>query len=405
MTDTELEHQARLWHVESTLDAEKTQHLQEALTLALPRARARRVGRQSALVLVAIGLPVSGITAVLVGGLVSRQPAQLELLLVLSASVPAQSAMLSLAQDGTVLGKIENQVKLWRPNHVQPELLIPPASVFPPTRFRPESFFSHEVIADGTLIGNISLHNGATWGVLYRQGQWLALPPLAGYASASCSNYSAQGPWGHSAKELVPPSKQAHVQPTLWRTGKPEPSSESLSPRCPLLVLDENAQGEQLVDGYKVLSDNNATTVALPSYRQGGKLQPSTTPLRIGKDRMLVGRMLKDDVPVGAIWLSPSTPPRPLWESASPLGHTCSSCEDIDDDGKVVGLMTSKLTGEPTPYLWKAGRYLDLQTLVPRRSGWKLLSASRVNGRFVIGEGTYQGKPARYRLTLPPGVP
>ncbi|MBB6050010.1 hypothetical protein [Armatimonas rosea] len=400
MTDTELEHQARLWHVESTLDAEKTQRLQEALTQALPRARARRVGRLGALVLVAVGLPVSGITAVLGGGLVPRQPAQLEPLLLLNPSVPAQSAMLSLAQDGTVLGKIENQMKLWRPSHTQPEPLVPPVSVFPPTRFRLKPFSPSGVIADDALVGTISLHNGVTWGVLYRHGQWLALPPLPGYASASCSTYSTQGPWGYSEKERVPPSKQAQVQPTLWRNGKPEPSSESLSPpRSPLSVLDENAQGEQLVDGspgYQVLSGNTTTAVALPS---------SATPLRIGKGRMLVGRMLKDDVPVGAIWLSPSTPPQTLWESASPLGHTCSSCEDIDDDGKVVGLMTSKLTGESTPYLWKAGRYLDLQTLVPRRSGWKLLSASRVNGRFVIGEGTYQGKPAHYRLTLPPGVP
>lgn len=420
MNDDELEKQARLWLVESTIDKTKSEALQETLTQAQPKASRRHLGKLGGLALIALALPVG----VVVSSLARPPLGRIERLQSAYIQTHANTAVtFGLLQDGSVVAQSSDPTEFWSAQSVSPVNLIPPESVFPKKRFKIESFGIHKIISDDTLLGSISLREGipgrvgtAYWGVLWQKGKWTALPPLSGFPTADASTYSPDGPLGVSTQYLSVPYTPAGTSPTpsspktarttLWRDGKPEelPWTDLM----PLTFRDRNGKGDVLVGEQsqcRVLSGTRVLPVALPLLDSSGKVDRDAIPKRIGKDSMLVGTMVKGDSPVGALWDSPTTPPHPLWETLSPYGYTCSYCEDIDDEGKVIGMMTHKITGESVPFVWKAGRYLDINTLLPKNSGWHLTSADRISGRFVIGQGTYQGKPALYRLTLPPGFP
>ncbi|WP_309720657.1 hypothetical protein [Armatimonas sp.] len=387
MTEEELERQARLWHVENTLADEKVQAVRTQLKAALPAARTRRRWQTGGIVALALtSVPLGGalVVALSVDPLVAQTRIEL---LQFPEDLQAINGF-ALATDGTVAGECAKtrgdeglggaafgkQYLMWPPGSSVAETLRVPGATLRGVR---------DFLPSGELVGLITQQDQCSRIVLWQQGKWQTLPPLPGYSSTfpkvgsnSLSVVSvSQGLIGYSATEKSP----RRLQATLWRNGNPEPLSKGFLQESPWA---NNTKGDFLLNTWKGI------------------------PRHIGDDKILIGELEREgkETTVG-LWTSPTAQPQPLWEQSSPISKFPFRYADLDAEGKVVGEMKNPLTGAITPFIWKAGRYRDLQTLLPPNSDWILQGAMRVAGRTVIGMGQYKGKPAVYRMTLPPGCP
>jgi probable HAF family extracellular repeat protein len=82
------------------------------------------------------------------------------------------------------------------------------------------------------------------------------------------------------------------------------------------------------------------------------------------------------------------------------LGGRSARAEDINEAGQIVGGSTLRGERMSHPFLWQNGQMLDLNTLLPKDSGWILVSATDINDRGQIcGMGVYRGKQHAFLLT------
>src|SRR5690606_36347049 len=83
-------------------------------------------------------------------------------------------------------------------------------------------------------------------------------------------------------------------------------------------------------------------------------------------------------------------------------GDTDSRALGINDLGQVVG--ASGAPGASRAFIWQAGRMMELNELLPRRTGWTLAEAADVNNDgTIVGTGLKDGQlPAV--LLKPPSV-
>ncbi len=97
-----------------------------------------------------------------------------------------------------------------------------------------------------------------------------------------------------------------------------------------------------------------------------------------------------------------------LWQGSRPRdlgrlrGDTGSLAAALNDAGQVVGESShiARVSLSSRAFLWKSGRMLDLNVLIPLHSGWQLASATGINGRGqIVGRGTNNGKPHGFLLT------
>ena len=429
MTDNELEKQAKLWHVESTLEPKKAAKLEERLQSALPKARTRRRWKQAGAALALTCLPVGGITALVFS---TNPKAQIESL----EEVPGQTQASFgsfyglLATDGRVVegnlynaGGVERGIYVWKPSSSRPEEIQLPKALFT-TQARLGSV--QTLLPDGGLLGTAVNRSYDPLGpFLFQRGQWSVLAPLPGYTSARAERMDPRGVVGRSVKYIfyqdarLGKSRKEETKPTLWRKGKPEPLPElpdaymfsSSNVEGNVLVTElSNPPGKKvkLASGRNqlfVLSGDQKIPISLEERDAQGRVLATAKPERLGSRGMILGTIDRGGVNWGALWTSPTAMPHPLWEPSFSFSPVCLTCEDADAEGKVVGNMQNPVTEAVTPYIWKDGRYFELQKLLPRSSGWELTSVGRVAGRFVLGNGLYRGAHATYRLTLPPGVP
>ena len=418
MTENELEKQAKLWHVESTLELKKVAKLEERLQSALPKARTRRRWKQAGAVLALTCLPVGGITALVFSTTPKAQIERLELV--------NPSGTFWLSPDGTVVHDhntvIEPPSRFQRGSSKRQSIQMPEAlfqaQIYPKHLGKPILQITG-ILPDGALLGNSLIQGSFTQTSLYRavflrSGRWQVLPPLPGYPSSKVAFALGADLVGKSIRFPATSHEAEKSQGTLWHEGKPQPFNwkRLINPRAPESLefevgfLGTNRNGETLLregHNYFVLSGAKIIPVVSqsPTDKQGAW---HAVPAHIGKSGMLVGNMEQGSIQ-GAIWTSPSATPQPLWDDSLPYSKSCLYCESVDEEGKVVGLMRDRLTDTQEPYIWRAGRYRALQSLIPHNSGWELLTATHVAGRFVLGKGRYRGVQATYRLTLPPGVP
>jgi probable HAF family extracellular repeat protein len=67
-------------------------------------------------------------------------------------------------------------------------------------------------------------------------------------------------------------------------------------------------------------------------------------------------------------------------------------CNTINDSGEVVGF-SFDATGNVTPFVWRDNRMTDLNTLIPKDSGWQLLFAQSLNDAGeIVGQGLIGGE-------------
>jgi probable HAF family extracellular repeat protein len=86
-----------------------------------------------------------------------------------------------------------------------------------------------------------------------------------------------------------------------------------------------------------------------------------------------------------------------------------SEAKDVNNAGEIVGY-AAKFFGSPTSggaaMLWRNGGAIDLNTLVPHRSGWVLQSAEGINDRGdIVGYGSYQGQTRAFMLVRATRLP
>lgn len=89
------------------------------------------------------------------------------------------------------------------------------------------------------------------------------------------------------------------------------------------------------------------------------------------------------------------------------LGGEDSHARDLNNLGQVVGTAgtgrSRTIAGGPVPteraFLWEKGKMLDLNTLIPRGSGWELVEAAAINDRGqIVGWGLYEGRQRPFLL-------
>lgn len=80
------------------------------------------------------------------------------------------------------------------------------------------------------------------------------------------------------------------------------------------------------------------------------------------------------------------------------LGGSFSDSGGINNRGQVVGNSTTA-AGQQHAYLWSKGRMTDLNGLIPRDSGWVLMTATGISGEgLIVGNGIIAGHTHAYLL-------
>jgi probable HAF family extracellular repeat protein len=87
-------------------------------------------------------------------------------------------------------------------------------------------------------------------------------------------------------------------------------------------------------------------------------------------------------------------------EDLGALGGTGSVAEAINDAGPIVGSYTGNRGGATRAFLYLDDTMYDLTSLIPARSGWRLMVAHGINeAGQIAGRGLFQGKPRVFLLT------
>jgi probable HAF family extracellular repeat protein len=81
---------------------------------------------------------------------------------------------------------------------------------------------------------------------------------------------------------------------------------------------------------------------------------------------------------------------------------TISNGLGINNAGQVVGSYSNSVTIVSHAYLYSAGQFTDLNSLIPPGSGWVLNSSAAINDAGqIVGDGTYNGQISQAYLLTP----
>lgn len=74
--------------------------------------------------------------------------------------------------------------------------------------------------------------------------------------------------------------------------------------------------------------------------------------------------------------------------------------KDVNNSGRIVGWSGGNVAPLQKAVMWVNGRMIDLNTRIPRRSGWVLWRANAINEEGqIVGEGRFNGRNRAFLLT------
>lgn len=142
-----------------------------------------------------------------------------------------------------------------------------------------------------------------------------------------------------------------------------------------------------------ILWDGGVTPIALPLPPGANTAHPSI----INDAGVIAGTAFFGTAVRGYYYDAAGTP-----VDMGSLGPSFTSTEvfDINSSYDAVGSAWSSTTFTLSPFLYRDGTMVDLNTLLPAGSGWVLTRAISINDLGeIIGTGTFNGSPSGFKLT------
>ena len=163
-------------------------------------------------------------------------------------------------------------------------------------------------------------------------------------------------------------------------------------------ALGLNNRGQVIGDSETSLNDKNThaflwqqgkMTGIQPAYHMGG----NSYGIDINKNGYVLGWIYSQDDEVSFIGKHNRIKLLP-----SPEGLRSFRARDINDRNVVVGNALDR-NNASRAVMWKNNKAIDLNSLIPKRSGWRLSEALGVNDQgHIVGYGTFKGKVNAFLL-------
>jgi uncharacterized membrane protein len=243
--------------------------------------------------------------------------------------------------------------------------------------------------SSGDVVGSVWNDKGNAQGGVWSQKTktFTALAPPQGCTQTVASGVAGEMIVGSSRNN----SGEIFV-PTLWKDGIPT-----------TLPLPQNHIGLATGGNIKraVIGEIFDGKKLSGVVWQGGKMQILnsldsvwTLPQAINIKGEIVGYAIHDKNYHAFYWSSASSKPVDLSPNAD-----MAFAFAMNSRAQVVGFMGKN---NPVATLWQNGKATNLNTLLPKNSGWVLITAKAISedGKIIVGIGEYKGKALAYRLKL-----
>ena len=250
---------------------------------------------------------------------------------------------------GTLILQRGSTVEAWKPysrgvlsqNGKVTRLGVLPGGIF--------SSGAEAINASGDIVG-YSATLGFGHAFLYSHGKMVDLGVPPRFDSSSANGINSSGEIVAYARVMSPPYLKAGF---LWKSGKWQLLSMNVVP----IAINDNgtALGYRTTDNAK----RTATATACFLWRRGSQTPiGSFTPKAINNREEVVGYIAPETGARRQVFGNPNSPP-----------------------------------SHPFAVLWKSGRLYRLDALVPKSSGWQIISANGINNRGeIVGGGIHKGK-------------
>jgi probable HAF family extracellular repeat protein len=244
-------------------------------------------------------------------------------------------------------------------------------------------------LPNGDIVGAVWNDKGDAKGGVWSQKSkaFVSLSPPSG-----CQMTAAMGVAGESIAGYARNASGDVFVPTLWKNGTP--TTLPVPKKHLGFAQMGNVHGAiigEIFDGKKLSG----------VVWQGGKMQTLqrlnsewVQPQAINTRGEIAGYALQGKAYHVFYWSSALAKPIDL----SPNTDSAFAF-DMNDNGQIVGYVGSK---NPVATLWQNGKATDLNTTLPKNSGWVLWIAKTISadGKVIAGLGEYRGKLLAYRLRL-----
>lgn len=152
---------------------------------------------------------------------------------------------------------------------------------------------------------------------------------------------------------------------------------------------------------HAVLWEKDGTPVDLGSL---GTPPPGTSPLSIASAINnrgdVVGASSVEDGSVHQFLWTKDSGMRDLGTFPGALGTVFPCCNTINDNRQIAGFIITDQSGDSRAILWENGRWMDLNDLIAKHSGWTLQAAESINDAGQItGSGMINGEAHAFLAT------
>ncbi len=247
--------------------------------------------------------------------------------------------------------------------------------------------------------------------VLYRQGRISPLSSHTGHSLEGAEEAKAINSQGQGVGwAIFYTSSGPHDVAVLWRNGEAQALNTEPAKVSRSEAIAVNRLGETVgTAGFPPLPDSNPNvpwTDHVVLWRDGKMLDLGVPKGFQETDKPAFNN--RGQVVLEADAYRPNSAGKHgsfLWEAghftplSPPPGFRYTDVYAINDSGLIVGDIETA-SFQKHAAIWKNGRAIDLNSLIPAGSGWVLQQAKAVNNRGQIaGEGTFHGQSRAFLLT------